>query len=77
MQTVILRLVAGARYPSHRHMRPEQCLVLHGDACVGEGVEMGPGDFEWAEAATEHAFVASQDGCELLIIASRHDEILG
>ncbi len=77
MQTVILRLAAGARYPSHRHKRPEQCLVLRGDVSVGEGVEMGPGDFEWAEASTEHQFVTSREGCELLIIASRQDEILG
>lgn len=76
MQTVILRLAAGARYPSHRHKRAEQCLVLRGDVCVGEGVEMGPGDFEWAEAATEHAYVTTREGCELLIIASRQDEIL-
>lgn len=76
MQTVILRLAAGARYPSHRHKRAEQCLVLRGDVSVAEGVEMGPGDFEWAEAATEHAFVTTREGCELLIIASRQDEIL-
>jgi quercetin dioxygenase-like cupin family protein len=76
MRTVILRLAAGAKYPRHRHTRPEQCLVLTGDVRVADGVHMGPGDFEWAEGGTEHDFVTTQHGCELLIIASRHDEIL-
>ncbi len=76
MRTVILRLAAGARYPRHRHTQAEQCLVLKGDVRVAEGVEMGPGDFEWAEGGSEHDFVSTRNGCELLIIASKHDEVL-
>jgi anti-sigma factor ChrR (cupin superfamily) len=76
MQTLILRLAPGAKYPSHRHKRAEQCLVLSGQVSIGPGINIGPGDFEWAEASTDHDAVYSEHGCDLLIIASRHDEVL-
>jgi quercetin dioxygenase-like cupin family protein len=76
MQTVILRLEAGARYPRHRHVEVEQCLVLSGDVYSEERQPLVAGDFEWSDAGTEHDFIRSAQGCELLIIASAHDEML-
>lgn len=76
MQTVILRLAAGASYPRHRHVEVEQCLVLSGDVFSEARQPLVAGDFEWSNAGTEHDFIRSSQGCELLIIASAHDEML-
>ncbi len=76
MLTLILKLGPGARYPRHRHAKAEQCLVLSGTVEMGQHVRIAAGDFEWAEAYTEHDELYSSEGCELLIIASRRDEIL-
>jgi quercetin dioxygenase-like cupin family protein len=76
MQTVILRLEPGARYPRHRHVEVEQCLVLSGDVFTEAREPLLAGDFEWSRAGTEHDFIRSTNGCELLIIASAHDEML-
>lgn len=76
MHTLILRLQAGAVYPRHRHTRPEQCLVLSGDVEMDAAVRLRTGDFEWMAGETIHNALTTRDGCELLIIASLHDEVL-
>jgi anti-sigma factor ChrR (cupin superfamily) len=75
MHTLILRLDAGAVYPRHRHTRPEQCLVLSGDV-ENESVTLKAGDFEWMAGETIHNSLTTRGGCELLIIASLHDEVM-
>lgn len=76
MRTVLLRMAPGARYPQHRHAKPEQCLVLSGDVDVVPGVTISQGDFEWATPGTVHAGLFSRNGCELLIVASAEDEVM-
>lgn len=76
LQTVILRLEPGAHYPRHRHREVEQCLVLSGDVFTAGRRALVAGDFEWAEAGTEHDSITSTNGCELLLIASVHNELL-
>lgn len=73
--TTILRLEPGSSYPAHRHTGVEQCLVLEGTVRIGT-IILHAGDFEFAQAGTEHANVETDDGCQLLIIANKHDEIL-
>lgn len=75
MATSLLRIGPGATYPGHRHAEVEQCLVLEGDLRIGELV-LHAGDYERAQAATTHPLIESRQGCLLLIIASRHDELL-
>ncbi len=72
----VLRLEPGARYPRHRHTRPEQCLVLQGEVEIDAKLRIEAGDFEWADGDTIHDSISSTTGCELLIISSLHDEIL-
>lgn len=76
LQTVILRLEPGAHYPRHRHREVEQCLVLSGDVFTAGRRALVAGDFEWAEAGTEHDSITSTNGCELLLIASVHNEMV-
>jgi anti-sigma factor ChrR (cupin superfamily) len=77
MHTLLLKLEPGAIYPRHRHARPEQCLVVSGDVSMGEAIQLSQGDFEWAEGQTTHDGVTTRNGCELLIISSLKDEVLG
>lgn len=73
--TTILKLKPGARYPAHRHTVLEQCLVLSGDARLGD-LQVFAGDYEKALPGTEHGVISSDTGCELLIISSLDDEIM-
>ena len=75
MHTLLLRLEPGARYPRHRHKRPEQCLVLRGEVEIDATLRIEAGDFEWADGETIHDSISTATGCELLIISSLHDEI--
>lgn len=76
MLTSILRLEPGSRYPSHRHLGTEQCLVLSGDVRQGENpvMHLFAGDYEKAEPGTLHGDITSETGCELLIISCLDDE---
>ncbi len=75
MQTSLLRMDRGARYPAHRHAAVEQCLVLEGECAIGQ-LTLAEGDYERADAETRHDVITTDRGCLLLIIASRHDEFL-
>jgi predicted ChrR family anti-sigma factor len=72
--TSLLKLEAGAAYPAHHHAAVEQCLVLEGSVRIGQ-VFLEQGDFEFANADTEHAIVQSDNGCILMIISNRQDEV--
>ncbi|HET8550788.1 MAG TPA: cupin domain-containing protein [Bryobacteraceae bacterium] len=72
--TSLLKLEPGAKYPAHHHAGVEQCWVIQGKVRIGS-IEIEAGDFEYANAETDHGIVQSDTGCLLLIIASRHDEL--
>lgn len=72
--TSLLRLEPGAEYPAHHHAGVEQCWVIQGKVRIG-AIEIEAGDFEYANAETDHGIIQSDTGCLLLIIASRHDEV--
>ena len=73
--TVLVRMEPGARYPGHRHVAAEQCLVLEGDLRIGDLV-LHAGDFQRADAASEHQVSSTEQGCLLLVIASQHNELI-
>ena len=70
--TMLIRGEPGARYPSHRHTRPEECYVLRGTVII-EGRELGPGDFHHADADSEHGEIYTMDGAEVLLVAGATD----
>jgi anti-sigma factor ChrR (cupin superfamily) len=72
--TSLLKLQPGAAYPAHRHAGVEQCLVLEGSVRIGQ-IFLEPGDFEYAQAGTDHAIVQSDSGCVLMLISNQNDEV--
>lgn len=74
--TMLVRMEAGASYPSHRHAGAEECYVLEGDL-HGPGFEMKAGDYQRRAAGTVHGAQFTRGGCLLFIVSSLHDEMLG
>ncbi len=73
--TMLVRMQAGASYPSHRHNGFEECYVLQGDLSVGE-MTLRTGDYQRAEGGSVHVVQSTTDGCLLFIVSSQHDELL-
>jgi anti-sigma factor ChrR (cupin superfamily) len=72
--TSLLKLGPGAAYPAHHHAGVEQCLVIEGTVRIGQ-ILLESGDFEYANAGTEHAVVQSDSGCVLMLISNQDDEV--
>lgn len=64
--SALIRLDAGAIYPSHAHDGPEECVVLEGELRVGD-VRMRPGDYQRAEPGSAHADQWSETGALLFV----------
>jgi predicted ChrR family anti-sigma factor len=70
--TALVRMEAGASFPSHAHAGPEESVVLEGDLRGADGV-LGPGDYWRAPAGSRHGVQTSEQGCLLLTTASLAD----
>jgi anti-sigma factor ChrR (cupin superfamily) len=70
--TMLLRGEPGARYPAHRHTAPEECYVLRGSVVV-EGQRLVAGDYHYAAPGTDHHEIYTEDGAEVLLMASATD----
>lgn len=73
--TMLVRMDPGSSYPPHRHVGPEECLVLEGDLHVA-GAVLGPGDYQRAEVHSHHGVQSTEGGCTLFITSSTEDELL-
>ncbi len=69
--TFLLKLDAGARFPTHRHRGAECVYLISGDLRSG-GVELAPGDFQRAGPGSKHSELYSEGGCVALVVTS-HD----
>lgn len=74
--TMLIRMLPGTCYPSHRHAKAEECLVLEGVLHVGDDLVMQAGDFQRAERTSIHPEQWTSEGCLLLITSSLEDELL-
>jgi anti-sigma factor ChrR (cupin superfamily) len=70
--TMLLRGEPGATYPAHRHTGPEECYVIRGSLVV-EGRLLRAGDFHHAEGASDHDALHTDEGVEVLLVASASD----
>lgn len=70
--TMLLRGEPGARYPAHRHSGPEECYVIRGSVVV-QGRLLRAGDFHHAEGDSDHAEMWTDEGVEVLLVASASD----
>jgi anti-sigma factor ChrR (cupin superfamily) len=73
--TCLVRMDAGARYPSHRHVDLEELFLLSGDLHVGPEV-MQAGDYCRAVSDSVHSETFSESGCLFLLLASQRNELL-
>ena len=64
--TYLLRLEPGARIPPHDHPQTEECIVLEGEARIGDLV-VHAGDYHAAPAGRPHGLLASDGGALLFL----------
>ena len=65
----LLRMAPGAVVPAHRHPADEECIVLEGEAWLGD-IKVCAGDYHIARQGTKHGAVTSQTGALLFIRGS-------
>jgi anti-sigma factor ChrR (cupin superfamily) len=70
--TMLLKGEPGARFPAHRHSGPEECYVIRGSLNV-EGRVLRAGDFHHAESDSDHRDAWTDEGVEVLLVASASD----
>ncbi len=78
-RTVLIRMAPGCGYPRHRHLGPEDVLVLSGGYTDDDGRALGAGDFVRYPAGSEHAPLANGGpgaaDCVLLAVAHGGTEL--
>jgi anti-sigma factor ChrR (cupin superfamily) len=71
---VMIRMEPGAGYPGHRHVGPEELLVLAGGYRDETGVHRA-GEFVRYEAGSSHRPVALEEGPACVFFAIAHEGI--
>jgi anti-sigma factor ChrR (cupin superfamily) len=69
--TMLIKGEPGATYPAHRHSGPEECFVIAGSLI--EGQVLRAGDFHHAESESDHGELHTDEGVEVLLVASASD----
>lgn len=62
----LVRLAPGAAFPAHDHEGEEECLLLEGDATLGE-IHATPGDYQVAMSGTRHKTITTQGGALIFV----------
>ena len=65
-RSVLVKLEAGAALPTHRHHEHEECVVLRGEAQLGD-LHVRCGDYHLAPAGSRHGRVSSSGGALLYL----------
>ena len=65
-RSVLVELEAGAALPIHRHHEHEECVVLRGEAQLGD-LRVRRGDYHVAPAGSRHGRVSSPTGALLYL----------
>ena len=73
--TSLVRMDAGAHYPSHHHAAIEELFLLSGDLHV-EGQVMRAGDYCRADSGSIHGETFTDGGCLFLLMASPENQIV-
>lgn len=68
----LLRLAPGAVVPPHRHPADEECVVLEGEAWLGD-IKVCAGDYHVARKGSRHGAVTSPKGALLFIRGADSD----
>jgi quercetin dioxygenase-like cupin family protein len=65
-RSVLVDLEPGAAIPTHRHHDHEECVVLRGEAQLGD-LSVRAGDYHLAPAGSRHGRVSSRNGALLYL----------
>ena len=82
-QTVLIRMAPGCGYPRHRHLGPEDVLVLAGGYSDEDGRTFEAGQFVRYAAGSEHSPTAlgsrneSSEPCILFAVAHGGTQVVG
>jgi anti-sigma factor ChrR (cupin superfamily) len=72
VESYLLRLAPGARLPAHEHRLTEECIMLEGEAWIGE-LKLVAGDFHLAPAGSTHPETHSETGALAYIRGEVYD----
>ena len=73
--TSMVRMDAGARYPSHNHAAIEELFMLSGDLHVEDQL-LRAGDYCRADSGSIHGETFSDTGCLFLMMSSPENQIV-
>jgi quercetin dioxygenase-like cupin family protein len=73
--TALVRMEAGARYPTHHHAAIEELFMLSGDLHV-ENQVMRAGDYCRADPGSIHGETFTDAGCLFLMMASQENQVI-
>jgi RNA polymerase sigma factor (sigma-70 family) len=73
--TSLVRMEAGAHYPSHHHAAIEELFILSGDLHV-ENQIIGAGDYCRSDSGSIHGETFTDGGCLFLAMASQDNQIV-
>ena len=65
-QTILLVADPGAVHPAHVHETDEEIFVVSGDLTI-DGELLGPGDFHFSPAMSQHPQETTKQGCTCVI----------
>lgn len=66
-RTALLKMSPGSFLFPHKHQQIEESIVLEGNAIIGHDLEIQAGDYQFAEAGSEHPIISSPQGCIVLV----------
>jgi quercetin dioxygenase-like cupin family protein len=66
-KSFLLRIAPGAQVPPHEHPTDEECLVLEGEACIGD-LRLRTGSYHFARQGSRHAGNLRSDTGALVLI---------
>jgi quercetin dioxygenase-like cupin family protein len=61
IQSYLLRMAPGTTLPAHEHMADEECLMLEGEAMIGD-IHLSAGDYHFARKGSKHGLITTQTG---------------
>lgn len=70
-RAVLVRMQPGSALPPHDHGMDEESLILEGDACIGDDLHLGVGDYHYAPAGSRHPIIRSPGGCVVYVRGDR------
>jgi len=72
--SMLVRLAAGASYPSHTHAGVEELHLLHGELWIDQR-KFFPGDYYCGPPGSSDKLVWSETGCACVLVTSTRDTL--